>query len=176
MALTYFVLLFVTGFLDQTPRPVPCSAPEHRQFDFWIGEWEVKTPDGKVAGTNRIERVEGGCALQENWTGAGNTGRSLNAYWPGDRKWHQFWIGSGGLVMHLSGVFKGDALRLEGVVPLADGRSIQHRLTFTKRADGTVRQFWENSADAGKTWTVAFDGLYTRIRAGVVAGASAPPA
>ena len=157
------VVLLVAATVDQTPpRTPPCTAPEHRQFDFWIGEWDVKTPDGKVAGTNRIERIEGGCALQENWTGAGSTGRSINAYWPGDRKWHQFWIGSGGLVMHLSGVFTGDTLRFEGVVAMPSGQSIQHRLTFTKRADGTVRQFWENSADAGKTWTVAFDGSYTR--------------
>jgi hypothetical protein len=170
MALTHLVMLALIGFsLDRTPPSAqakpPCSAPEHRQFDFWIGEWDVKTPDGKTAGINRIERIEGGCALQENWTaagGPGGTGRSINAYWPGDKKWHQFWIGSGGLVMHLSGVFEGDVLRMEGAVPMPNGRIVQHRLSFTKRADGTVRQFWENSSDAGKTWTVAFDGIYTR--------------
>ena len=162
MTIAHAAVLLLALTAEQTPKTPPCSAPEHRQFDFWIGEWDVKTPDGKVAGVNRIERVDGGCALQETWTGTGNTGRSLNAYWPGDKKWHQFWIGSGGLVMHLSGVFAGDVLRLEGVVTVPDGRAIHHRLSFTKRADGTIRQFWENSADAGKTWTVAFDGVYTR--------------
>lgn len=162
MVLAHLMLLLLVASFGQPVRPTPCTAPEHRQFDFWIGEWNVKTPDGKVAGVNRIERVEGGCALQENWTGTGNTGRSINAYWPGDKKWHQFWIGSGGLVMHLSGVLAGDALRLEGLVPMPNGQTMQHRLTFTNRADGTVRQFWENSTDAGKTWTVAFDGVYTR--------------
>jgi hypothetical protein len=24
----------------------PCDAPEHRAFDFWLGEWNVRTPDG----------------------------------------------------------------------------------------------------------------------------------
>ena len=22
-------------------KPVPCSAPAYRQFDFWLGEWDV---------------------------------------------------------------------------------------------------------------------------------------
>ena len=33
-----------------------CADPAYRQFDFWIGEWQVHTPDGKLAGTNRITR------------------------------------------------------------------------------------------------------------------------
>jgi len=36
------------------------------------------------------------------------------------------------------------------------------KLTFTPNADGTVRQFWEQSVDDGANWTVAFDGLYVR--------------
>ena len=31
-------------------RKPPCSAPEYHQFDFWLGDWEVTTPDGKPAG------------------------------------------------------------------------------------------------------------------------------
>ena len=31
---------------------------------------------------------------------------------------------------------------------------------------GRVRQFWQQSADRGATWTVAFDGLYVRREAG----------
>jgi hypothetical protein len=27
---------------------------------------------------------------------------------------------------------------------------------------GKVRQHWESSADDGKTWTTAFDGLYAK--------------
>jgi hypothetical protein len=42
----------------------PCDAPAHREFDFWLGEWEVRTPDGKLAGTNRIEREHDGCVLR----------------------------------------------------------------------------------------------------------------
>ena len=57
--------------------PKACAAPEHRQFDFWIGEWEVTTPNGAPAGRNRIESILDGCALRESWTGA--KGRRVEA-------------------------------------------------------------------------------------------------
>ena len=28
------------------PPPPACAAAEHRQFDFWIGDWEVRDPQG----------------------------------------------------------------------------------------------------------------------------------
>jgi thiosulfate/3-mercaptopyruvate sulfurtransferase len=154
--------LFVVEQTQATPPQKPCSQPEYRQFDFWVGDWDVRTADGKPAGRNRIDIVEGGCGLQENWTGLGNTGRSINSYWPGDRKWHQVWLGSGGLLMHLSGQFQGDTLTLEGAVQTAKGTRVLQRLAFTKRSDGTVRQHWQQSQDDGKTWQTVFDGIYTR--------------
>jgi len=42
----------------------------------------------------------------------------------------------------------------------ADGR--QERVSWTPGEDGRVRQLWESSRDAGKTWTVVFDGTYVR--------------
>lgn len=46
----------------------PCDNWQHREFDFWIGECRVKTPDGKLAGVNRIEREYGGCVLHGRYT------------------------------------------------------------------------------------------------------------
>lgn len=43
----------------------PCDAPAHREFDFWLGQWQVHTPDGEMAGSNHIERGYGGCVLHE---------------------------------------------------------------------------------------------------------------
>jgi hypothetical protein len=40
-----------------TPAARPCSAPAYRQFDFWLGDWKVRRPDGKIAGANRIMRI-----------------------------------------------------------------------------------------------------------------------
>jgi hypothetical protein len=35
-----------------------------------------------------------------------------------------------------------------------------NRITWTPNPDGTVRQHWEQSTDAGATWATIFDGLY----------------
>jgi hypothetical protein len=42
-------------------------AAEYRAFDFWIGEWNVRSATGKVAGTNSIKREIGGCVLHERY-------------------------------------------------------------------------------------------------------------
>jgi hypothetical protein len=150
---------------DDTPAtaPKPCGAPEHRQFDFWIGEWEVTTPDGATAGRNRIEPILGGCALKESWTGAkGGSGTSYNAY---DRQrggWHQTWVDNGGLVLRLDGGFAGGKMTLKGETRDTSGAPILNRITWQETAPGMVRQLWETSADGGVTWRVVFDGRYRK--------------
>ena len=144
----------------------PCTAAEYRQFDFWIGDWDVIDRDGSVAGHNRVESIESGCGVQENWTatGGGGTGRSINTFSPGDRQWHQYWLGSGGGILDLAGTFANDTLTLTGTSHGPGGARVENRLQFTNNADGTVRQFWQQSRDGGKTWSVAFDGKYVRAR------------
>ncbi len=50
---------------------------------------------------------------------------------------------------------------LEGQSPGADGAMAKQRITWTPKADGSLRQLWE-SADAKGAWTVVFDGKYTK--------------
>ena len=153
----------VAGQPPAPARPRPCAAPSFHQFDFWIGDWEVLSRDGKVIGHNRVESIEGGCGIQENWTGAaGGTGRSLNSFMADDQKWHQFWIGSGGGILHLSGTVSNGVLTYRRPSMSPAGAVVENRLSFTKNADGSVRQFWETSADGGQTWQVSFDGKYVR--------------
>ena len=150
----------------QSPAaPRACTRPEHRQFDFWIGEWDVTLPNGSRAGTNRIRAINGGCALQEEWTGAGgSTGTSLNAFDTNTGRWHQTWVGSDGVVLLLDGALRDGAMELSGVTTRADGTKTQHRIRWTPLGGtpATVRQLWESSTDGGKTWTTAFDGRYRR--------------
>jgi hypothetical protein len=151
-----------------TRVPAACSGPEHRQFDFWIGDWEVTRPDGRPAGTNRVRSIHGGCALQEDWTGAGgSTGTSLNAYDAATGRWHQTWVGNDGLLLRLEGTMTSGAMELSGVSRGANGAQTLQRIRWTPLT-GTpprVRQLWESSADGGRTWTVVFDGMY-RTRGG----------
>lgn len=169
----YLAVLLALGAslaLAQTP---PAPAPVNRDFDFWLGDWNVTTPDGKPAGTNRIEPVAGGRGLYENWEGApppnspagtsGGNGKSLNAFNPAKKQWQQFWIGSGGNVLELSGgLVEGRMVLASAERKLHDGRSAIDRISWTPNADGSVRQLWDQSFDGGKTWTGVFDGHYEK--------------
>jgi hypothetical protein len=150
----------------QTPTPAPgrgCDSEQQRQFDFWIGDWDV-TVGGQQAGHNRIERILEGCALLENWTGAGGmSGKSLNFYDPQSTQWHQTWIDDRGGSLALDGTFSGGSMVLSGTRQGQAGKKTLNRITWTPLPSGQVRQVWETSSD-GKSWTVAFDGLYTRKR------------
>jgi hypothetical protein len=53
-------------------------------------------------------------------------------------------------------------MRFRGQSCTADGKKAPRRMTFTPREDGTVRQLIEKSSDGGRTWTVDFDGVYTK--------------
>lgn len=146
----------------QTPPAV--LPPEARQFDFWLGEWDVTNPAGRLTGTSRIESIAAGAGLLENWTGAsGYTGRSLNAWNAAKKQWQQYWVGSDGNVLELSGGLVAGRMVLAATHEVA-GRPRTERITWTPNADGTVRQHWEQSVDGGKTWTTAFDGLYRKKR------------
>lgn len=155
----------------QAPPPAPasqparpnCSADTYRQFDFWLGSWNV-TVGGKPAGTNRIESAQNGCVLVENWTAlGGGTGISLNFYDRQSRQWHQTWIGSGGGALYLNGGLKDGAMVMQSApVATPAGGTLINRITWSKLPTGDVRQLWETSTDEGKTWSASFDGIYTR--------------
>lgn len=153
-------LLLLMALNSSAQSPAPALPPESRQFDFWLGEWEVTNPAGKLAGTSRIESIAASAGLLENWTGAGGyTGRSLNAWNAAKKQWQQYWVGSDGGVLELSGGLMNGSMVLTGEQLVKDIRRIE-RITWTPNADGTVRQLWQQSTDGGKTWTTAFDGLY----------------
>ncbi|HET8644471.1 MAG TPA: DUF1579 family protein, partial [Vicinamibacteria bacterium] len=90
-----------------SPGPPPCTAAEHRQLDFWVGEWDVrgiKQPKDAPPSRSRIEKVEGGCVIAEHYTNPGGyAGRSLNAYDAGHKRWEQFWVDNQGGIHHYRG-------------------------------------------------------------------------
>ena len=156
-----FLEVLVGCSLSPAIASAACDDPAYRQFDFWIGEWQVHTPDGKLAGTNRIAREYEGCVLHERYTTPrGYSGESLNTYDPGRGVWHQTWVDNEGALLLLEGRFVDGRMRLEGE-STGNGKRTKHRITWTPNTDGSVRQFWESTDDAGR-WITAFDGRYTR--------------
>lgn len=62
----------------------PCEYDaNNRQFDFWIGDWNVsQTSGGPHVGKSHIEKTIGGCVIWENWTSlrSGYFGKSYNTF------------------------------------------------------------------------------------------------
>lgn len=150
---------------SQTSQPRPCSTnPEYRQFDFWLGEWEVYGAKGR-AGQSKISMILDSCIILEEWTGAGGyTGKSFNTYNAATRQWQQTWVDNvGGTTEYLRG--KGEPGKMTffaDKVVGRDGKAFQRRLTFYKLSDDKVRQHGERSADGGKTWTTEYDLEYRK--------------
>jgi hypothetical protein len=147
----------------ETAPASTCTAAVHHEFDFWIGDWVV-TEKGQPAGTNHVDRLLEGCALFENWVGIdGSRGHSLNFY---DRRrdlWQETWVDASPSALNLTGHFSAGHMVLTGQsVDIKTHKPRVDRITWTPNADGTVRQLWDLSLDGGRTWKVAFDGLYTR--------------
>ena len=141
----------------------PCATTEHRAFDFWIGEWDVTTPDGKPAGTNHIESVLGGCALLEHWEGqGGGAGKSLSLYVAADKAWNQTWVDAGGNRIVLIGGLEGARMVLRNAWTTPKGVRMRSELSWTPQPDGSVRQTWKQSQDDGQTYQTTFDGIYRR--------------
>lgn len=154
-------LLVTAGSAPAQAAPPTCEAAEYRQFDFWVGDWDVSVA-GRPGGRNLITSEEKGCLIHEHWTGGSQTGQSFNFYDRNDGMWHQVWVSSTGSVLRLSGRLRDGAMVYEGEARRPDGSVMLHRLVFTPNADGTVRQHWTSSTDGGATWQDAFDGLYRR--------------
>ncbi len=151
----------------QESKACPCCQPEFRQFDFWLGNWETYKPGtDTLLGHNRIVLLQDSCIIQENWTSAQGayTGTSYNFYNSQTGKWHQTWIDNQGGSLLLSGRLEGKSMVLRSeTMKTSKGEPYINRITWTPRADGTVRQHWEISKDDGKTWNTAFDGIYQKV-------------
>jgi tetratricopeptide (TPR) repeat protein len=140
---------------------VPCKAPEYRQFDFWVGDWEVRSPGGQVVGTNNVTLEQEGCLIVEHWKSSEGvqTGSSFNYYDIRDKKWHQLYIDNSGN----AGAFPAMAGTLQDgrMVLLTDDKDgTFSRWTWYVVKQGAVRQMAEQTTDSGKHWNTTWDSAY----------------
>ena len=167
----HFILLqvvFLIGLSATSQKP--CSRPEFRQFDFWIGEWEAFAPNGNKGGDSKISIILDSCVILEEWTSANAqqgliySGKSFNMYNAATHQWQQTWVdNTGNTTEFLRGEGKdGKIIYYADKVVDAKGKNFIRRLTFTKLNNDKVRQLGERSDDGGKTWTTEYDLEYRR--------------
>lgn len=148
-----------------TVAAYPCEHdPKFKEFDFWVGEWEVHVANGTRAGHNLITSEEHGCVLSERWTSAsGGSGSSINYLDKINGEWVQIWNDASGNQINIRGGLTEEGMRLVGTIHyVGNNTTAPFRGLWTPLDDGRVRQFFEQSSDGGDTWVTWFEGFYSR--------------
>jgi tetratricopeptide (TPR) repeat protein len=157
---------FVALAKEVRHNAAPCEDEEFRQFDFWLGDWDVtSTADGSQQGTSHISKEMGGCVLWENWTAGGgiNFGKSYNTYNINLHRWEQYWVdNTAGTIFFYGNLKNGVMDYWTDDVPQVNGTSLRRHLQFFNLPEGKVRQFSQGSTDGGKTWNVEYDLTYSK--------------
>lgn len=148
----------------------PCTSPDYRQFDFWIGEWEAFGLNGQKAGDSKISLLLDSCIILEEWTSASvikgvrYAGKSYNTYNAAKKRWQQYWVDNvGGVTEYFNGHYEEGKMILQTDNSLQpDGSFKIQKMTFYNLGPDKVRQHGESSTDEGKTWKTDFDLEYRR--------------
>ncbi len=169
MALKSSLLVFLTSLCPVGLAAQSwCPEAESRQFDFWLGEWEVEnrnSPPGTDEwfetgrATDRVYAVVGGCAIVEHWRGSAFRptveieGFSIRAYDPDRKVWDLVlnWpIRAATGFSHSLGTFEGGRGDFHDHFVSARGDTIATRLSFS--AIERDRFQWNNAYEAGAAW------------------------
>ncbi len=145
----------------------PCmSDPHHREFDFWVGEWNVFQTNGMqpTGAHSSIQMISGGCAILENWESPNSNGKSINFIDPVTNKWKQSWAGNyaNGTQEFMNGEYREHAMRFDFIATGSNGQQVMGHLIFYNQGPNQVRQFNETSTDGGNKWNTNYDFTYVR--------------
>lgn len=150
---TVAMILLISGAGYAQDSPKPCSAPEFRQLDFWVGSWDL-TWNKDSKGTNTVTRVLGGCVIEENFNGGDSMslrGMSVSSYRPETGKWYQTWVDNDGSYLDFVGGMQGDKMILQRSAS-RDGKVYLQRMVFHDIKPDSLVWDWQRSSDQGKTW------------------------
>jgi hypothetical protein len=150
-----------------TPAPPTCTAAEHRQFDFWIGNWTARyVSNGKeVTGSNRIAAALNHCVIIENFDGTPGSplkGYSHSVYDRTDGRWKQTWVDNSGGYLDFVGGWEGDRMVLTRTAT-RQGKTFRQRMVWFDIRAEAFTWHWERSDDDGKTWQINWKIDYRRL-------------
>ena len=169
MRIAWFVLLTASLAVAEGPAHPNCALPQQKQFDFWLGDWDLTSPGEKpeevLHHSNSIKRILGGCIIQETFQSGGESpliGTSVSVFDPVAGKWKQTWVDNDGSYLDFVGEFKDGQMVLarDGVRP--DGTPVKQRMVFKNISANEFDWSWEASTDGGKTWKVQWPIHYKR--------------
>lgn len=168
--ITWTALMACAGFagfagdVRATAPSAQCADAAHRQFDFWLGDWDtfrIGKTNGPSVARNQVTSILGGCVLHEVYTRTdGYTGESFTIYDNARKRWHQSWVSNEGEWLVVEGVRQGKQIVLTGSTTDDKGETL-HRVSWEHVSDG-VRETATQSRDGGKTWQADFDIVFRR--------------
>jgi hypothetical protein len=153
---------------QSSTTPNPCAAPEQKQLDFWVGEWNLTCPGAKPAetghGTNSMRRIMDGCVVQENFSGLSDhlRGTSVSTFDTTSGKWKQTWVDNEGGYLDFTGEFKDGQMMLWREATGPNGAKFLQRMVWKNITANEFDWSWEASLDGGKTWQVKWPIHYKR--------------
>ena len=144
----------------------PCSGPEFRTLDFWVGDWVAQDQNGQAIGTNRITRDEyGDCVITEHFRlGDGSMiGHSVSIYRPGLKQWRQTWVDSQNSFFDLVGgpVSGSDHVFVFENKRVTDAQPFQRMIWEDVKPDSFTWR-WQSRARANQPWADSWVILYKR--------------
>lgn len=154
-------LVSVVPAIAQQPQR-PCDAPEARQLDFWLGDWDLTWQGGH--GTNKITRILDGCVIQESFRmveGGNLVGHSVSSYDPRTKLWKQTWVDNTGTYLDFEGEFDGETMTL-GREFTRGGQTVKQRMVFRDITEDAFTWDWQSSTDGGQTWKTNWQIAYKR--------------
>ena len=151
----------------------PCETEAGKQFDFWLGEWDLTWPGGQAGtpegetgrGTNVVTRELGDCIIQERFSMPGYEGMSVSTIKRQTGKWHQTWVDSNGGYLALTGEMRDGVmeLRTEPFTNPSGDKQI-NRMIFSDIEKNSLLWRWQRSLDGGANWEDAWVIQYSRKR------------
>ena len=168
VAIAFAVAIVATVNAIAQAQRFGCDGAEARQFDFWVGEWDLAYVQGGKEGrsTNRITKVLDGCAILEEFDGVPGTplqGRSYSTYDRATKAWKQTWVDNTGSYLDFSGGLEDGRMVLNREF-VRNGKAVKQRMVWQDIEADRLKWLWQASQDGGSTWTTAWEIEYRRKR------------
>ncbi|MEM9233980.1 MAG: hypothetical protein AAGA69_07030, partial [Pseudomonadota bacterium] len=154
--LTIFLMPGVAQAQNDAAFVNPCTQGVATDFDYWVGDWVAfDSNTGEVQGIDRIETINNGCTLFQDWRQMTDRYRSPDApyryagisfsYVDGAGVWHQTWVSNGGGPITLKGGLddKGTMTLRTEEAPGRDNNFFYRVWRWEPQEDGSIRSWGE---------------------------------
>jgi hypothetical protein len=135
-----------------------------RQFDFWLGEWDLAWGDGEH-GTNSIYLDFDDRVIVESFDGRPSIelqGMSVSTYDEQSGCWRQTWVDSNGTYLAFRGEYRNGCMDMRARREV-EGRPALMRMLWSDIRHDSLTWQWQRSFDRGGSWETLWLIAYTRV-------------